>query len=101
MAAHDRHTGAILQQRIAMQSERMVMEGLHHAGKTARRATRIPLDLVVPVDLQIERIGEGGGVQWVEALVELSRVVETFAKRLIRNVDPGHRECLVENGMME
>jgi hypothetical protein len=40
-------------------------------------------------------------VQWVEALVELSRVVETFAKRLIRNVDPGHRECLVENGMME
>jgi spore maturation protein SpmA len=51
--------------------------------------------------LQIERIGEGAGVQWVEALVELSRVVETFAKRLIRNVDPGHRECLVENGMME
>jgi hypothetical protein len=31
-------------------------------------------------------------VQWVEALVELSRVVETFAKRLIRNVDPGHVE---------
>ena len=101
MASHDRHAGAILQQRIAMQGERMVVKGLHHAGKTARRTPRIPLDLIVAVDLQIERVGEGGGVQWVKALVELSRVVKTFTKRLIRNVDPGHVELGAFGGRVQ
>ena len=96
MATHDRHAGAILQQGVAMQSQRMVVEGLHHAGKTAGGAPRIPLDLVVTVDLQIERIGEGGGVLRIEALIELTGVVESFAKWLIRYVDSGHRKCLAE-----